>query len=65
MNLFLTLYLIQDKHQFIPGVIQSPVGYTAFNLDNFSEDLVVNTAVKAVELADKIVLFIEAEPNVP
>ncbi len=65
MNFFLTLHLVKDKYQLIPHNVDFPEGYAHFDLDNFSDDLVVATAIKAVQCARTIVVLIQARSEAP
>ena len=62
MNLFLTLHLQQDPLAFAPYSWEIE-GVSSFDIDNFSDDLVVGTAIKALQQAGKIVVLIEARDH--
>ena len=57
MKLFLSLYIVEDRLTFNPSL---PVenNISSFDLDNYSDDLVTNTAIQAVDQAEKVVVFI-------
>ena len=62
MNLFLTLHLQEDPLAFVPSSWDSE-GVSSFDIDNFSDDLVVGTAIKALQQAEKIVVLVEARDH--
>ncbi|TRX51626.1 hypothetical protein FNH22_23995 [Fulvivirga sp. M361] len=63
IKLFLSLHIVEDRLAFNPPL---PVekNISCFDLDNYSDDLVTNTAIQAVDQAEKVVVFItSSSPN--
>lgn len=63
MNLLLGIKLVNDILRLTPESRNVPDGYTLFDLDNFSDGLVVSTALKAIEQSDEIHFEVSAEPE--
>ena len=59
MNLFLSLYITDDRWKLS---LPQPFGQdvNSFDLDNYSDELVTNTAIQAIQQAERIVIFIDA-----
>ncbi|MEM1405190.1 MAG: hypothetical protein AAGG59_00335 [Bacteroidota bacterium] len=61
MKLFLTLTFVENNLDIRPKAGDAPDGYIPFDLDNFSDSLVVATAIKAIEQSDIVHVQIEAK----
>ncbi|MGD1958440.1 MAG: hypothetical protein ACFB2Y_06270 [Fulvivirga sp.] len=64
MKLFLTLTLVENNLDIKPKAGGAPDSYVPFDLDNFSDSLVVATALKAIEQSDVVHVQIEAKEGV-
>ena len=60
MNLLLTLHLLEDRLAFPQGSFSSE-GVPSFDIDNFSDDLTVGTAIKAIQQSGKVAVLINAD----
>lgn len=60
MHLFLLVKLVENSLDLVPEKHEVPEGYTLFDLDNFSEDVVIATAIRAIAESKIIHLEIHA-----
>lgn len=67
MQLFLYIRITEDKFVFNNEVITSVKQWnphvSLFDIDNFSDNATSHTAVKAMQMSERIFLFVEAEPG--
>ncbi|ELR72182.1 hypothetical protein C900_01736 [Fulvivirga imtechensis AK7] len=67
MRLFLYIHITKEKFHFssdLPVLIRSLApDVTFFDVDNYSDNVTVDTALKAIRESTKTFIFIEAEPG--
>lgn len=61
MRLFLSILFIKGPQEFVPYNTDTPEGYALCDLDNFSDDMVVSTALRAIQESDVIHLRVRAK----
>ncbi|MEM6522695.1 MAG: hypothetical protein AAGF85_12760 [Bacteroidota bacterium] len=60
MDLILVITLIEDHLSLKPETHTVPHGATFFDIDNFSDDLVISTAIRAISESNSIRLEVRA-----
>lgn len=63
MYLLLVIKLVKDALELTPELWKVPEGYTLFDIDNFSDSLVVSTALRAIQESEQVRVKIYAEED--
>lgn len=63
MHLYLHIRISSEKLHFAPPLVNVH-GVDTYDLDNFSEAVVINTCIQAIERTSKLFVVIEAKENI-
>lgn len=63
MRLFLHIKITSNQYQFSTPPVQLKGDVKYFDIDNFSDSVTINTALKALDRTDKLFVFLEAVDN--